>query len=101
MKLNQNLSITERLTAPTAKFFQPIVKICGAITIITTAIIAYSNNMALELNSVGIVLDISAFLRYVAIINAVVTLISKLTVDWEEYAKKQGFQLVFFSKKKE
>ena len=100
MKLNQNLSITERFTAPTAKFFQPIMKICGTIAIITTAIIAYSNSLILDLNSVGIVLDISEFLRYVAVINAVVTLLSKLTVDWEEYAKAQGFQLVFFSKKK-
>lgn len=100
MKLNQNLTISERFTAPTAKFFQPIIKVCGTIAIITTAIIAYSNNLVVELNSMGIVLDISAFLRYVAVINAVVTLISKLTVDWEEYAKQQGYQLVFFSKKK-
>jgi uncharacterized membrane protein (DUF106 family) len=101
MKFNQNLSITERLTAPTSKFFQPIVKICGTIAVITTALIAYSNDLVFDLNSIGFRLDMSAFLRYVAVVNAVVTIIAKLTVDWEAYAKQQGFQLVFFAKKKE
>ena len=100
MKLNQNLSLMERFSAPTSKFFQPIVKVCGTITLITTALIAYSNDMIVELNSIGIVLDISEFLRYVAVVNAVVTIVSKLTVDWETYAKQKGFQVVFFAKSK-
>jgi hypothetical protein len=100
MKLNQNLSLVERFNAPTSKFFQPIAKVCGIIAVIATGLMATLPSIAVDFSSLGVEIDVTQFLKYVAIINTVVTIFSKLTVDWETYAKENGFQLVFFAKKK-
>ncbi len=98
--MKKDLTLVERLNAPTAAFFVPILKISGLISAVCFTLIAILPQVSIDLNNVGLTFDLNATLKYLALINSIAALISKLTVNWDEYAKQQGYREVYFPRAK-
>lgn len=79
--MNQELSIGERLTAPTPRFFRRLRAVGIALGAIGAAVLAAP---------VALPVAITAVAGYLATAGAVVTAVSSTTVDWDALKRERA-----------
>lgn len=86
--MTKNLSLSERWNAPTSRFFKPLVMIGTYMAALAAAIVVFQQQLVTAgLPVPEVVLVVAEIVGWVS---AAIAAVSKLTVDWDEYAKRKA-----------